>query len=163
VQVDEPAFREGLPLKRSRWSEYLGWASRAFRLSTSGEDDTVQIHTHMCYAEFSDIIDSISALDADVISIESSRSQMKLLGVFAQPDHQYPNEIGPGVFDIHSPKVPTSEEMAQLLREALKVISGPQLWVNPDCGLKTRTWNEVRQQLGNMVQAAKEVRGEIKA
>jgi len=163
VQVDEPAFREGLPLKRSRWAHYLEWASRAFRLSTSGESDAVQIHTHMCYAEFSDIIDAISALDADVISIESSRSQMKLLGVFAQPDHQYPNEIGPGVFDIHSPKVPTQEEMAQLLREALKVISGPQLWVNPDCGLKTRTWEEVKQQLGHMVSAAKIVRSEIAA
>jgi len=161
VQVDEPAFREGLPLKRSRWADYLKWASSAFRLSTSGEADTVQIHTHMCYAEFSDIIDAISALDADVISIESSRSQMKLLGVFAQPDHKYPNEIGPGVFDIHSPKVPTAEEMAQLLREALKVIDAQQLWVNPDCGLKTRSWEEVKQQLGNMVTAAKVVRAEI--
>eukprot|EP01117_Protostelium_nocturnum_P008528 TRINITY_DN305_c0_g1_i1.p1 TRINITY_DN305_c0_g1~~TRINITY_DN305_c0_g1_i1.p1 ORF type:complete len:812 (-),score=219.14 TRINITY_DN305_c0_g1_i1:98-2422(-) len=162
VQVDEPAYREGLPVKKSRWEDYLRWASKSFRLSTSGEADEIQIHTHMCYAEFSDIIDSIIALDADVISFESSRSQMKLLGVFANPIHSYPNEIGPGVFDIHSPKVPSQGEMESLLREACKVIKADQVWVNPDCGLKTRSWVEVKQQLTNMVEAAKVLRNQNK-
>jgi len=158
VQVDEPAFREGLPLKRSRWGDYLLWASKAFRLSTSSVVDEVQIHTHMCYAEFSDIIKAITDLDADVISIESSRSQMKLLPVFANPSHTYPNEIGPGVFDIHSPKIPSVPELLGLLEEAKKVIPVEQLWVNPDCGLKTRQWSEVQQQLKLMVEAAKIMR-----
>lgn len=162
VQVDEPAFREGLPLKRERWADYLRWASKAFRLSTSSVADQVQIHTHMCYAEFSDIITAIADLDADVISVESSRSQMKLLPVFANPSYKYPNEIGPGVFDIHSPKIPTVPELVGLLEEAKKVIPGELLWVNPDCGLKTRQWSEVKQQLQFMVEAAKILRNSQK-
>jgi len=158
VQVDEPAFREGLPIKRQRWSEYLDWASKSFRLATSGVADDVQIHTHMCYCEFSDIIKAIADLDADVISIESSRSQMKLLPVFA--DFKYTNEIGPGVFDIHSPKIPDVPALVSLLHAALKVIPADLLWVNPDCGLKTRQWSEVKQQLANMVQAARLLRSE---
>jgi len=162
IQVDEPAFREGLPLKRSRWVEYLQWASKAFRLATCGVDDVIQIHTHMCYAEFEDIISAIADLDADVISVESSRSQMKLLPVFANPSYKYPNEIGPGVFDIHSPNIPAAQELVRLLNEARKVISDEQLWVNPDCGLKTRQWAEVRLQLKAMVDAAKIVRNSQK-
>lgn len=158
VQVDEPALREGLPLKRTRWQEYLNWAGKAFRLATAGVEDEVQIHTHMCYAEFEDIIKAIAGLDADVISIESSRSQMKLLPVFANPNYKYPNEIGPGVFDIHSPNIPTVDELVRLINEARKVIPDEQLWVNPDCGLKTRAWAETRQQLTAMVAAAKIVR-----
>jgi len=156
VQVDEPAFREGLPIKQERWNEYLDWASKSFRLSTSGVADDVQIHSHMCYGEFSDIIQSIADLDADVISIESSRSQNKLLPVFA--DFKYGNEIGPGVFDIHSPKIPDVPSIISLLQSALKVIPADLLWVNPDCGLKTRQWGEVKQQLANMVEAARAVR-----
>jgi len=160
IQVDEPAFREGLPVKKSRWQEYLNWAEGAFKLATSVVEDQTQIHTHMCYAEFGDIIASIAALDADVISIESSRSQMKLLGTFAS--FKYPSDIGPGVFDIHSPRIPSTEEMIGLLRSAMAVIPVEQLWVNPDCGLKTRQWTEVQQQLQNMVKAAKFLRQEIK-
>lgn len=159
IQVDEPALREGLPLKRSQWEEYLVWSSQAFRLATAGVKDEIQIHTHMCYAEFEDIITAIAQLDADVISIESSRSQMKLLPVFANPNYKYPNEIGPGVFDIHSPNIPTVDELVRLLNEARKVIPDAQLWVNPDCGLKTRAWTETKQQLAAMVAAAKIVRG----
>jgi len=158
VQVDEPAFREGLPIKRERWAAYLDWASKAFKLSTSGVADDVQIHTHMCYAEFSDIITAINDLDADVISIESSRSQMKLLPIFS--DFKYQNEIGPGVFDIHSPIIPDTPAMISLLHAALAVIPAENLWVNPDCGLKTRQWSEVKSQLSNMVQAAKALRAE---
>lgn len=161
VQVDEPALREGLPLKRTRWVAYLDWASSAFRLSTAGVDDEIQIHTHMCYAEFEDIIKAIADLDADVISIESSRSQMKLLPVFANPNYKYPNEIGPGLFDIHSPNIPTVDELVRLLNEARKVIPDQQLWVNPDCGLKTRAWAETKQQLTAMVAAAKIARGGV--
>lgn len=156
IQVDEPAFREGLPLKKSKWSDYFSWAGNAFRLAVSCVKDQTQVHTHMCYCEFADIIQVIAELDADVISIESSRSQMKLLSTFA--DYKYPNEIGPGVFDIHSPRVPSVEEMVFLLREANKVIPADQLWVNPDCGLKTRQYAEVKKSLDNMVQAAKIVR-----
>lgn len=156
IQIDEPALREGLPLRRADWKTYLDWAVESFRISAAGVKDTTQIHTHMCYSEFNDIIDSIAALDADVISIESSRSQMELLDAFV--DFKYPNEIGPGVYDIHSPRVPSEEEMVALLEKALKVLSPEQLWVNPDCGLKTRGWPEVKAALIAMVNAARTVR-----
>ncbi len=156
IQIDEPAFREGLPLRRADWDAYLQWAADAFRLSASGVKDETQIHTHMCYSEFNDIIDSIAKLDADVISIETSRSQMELLDAFT--DFRYPNEIGPGVYDIHSPRVPSVEEMEHLLAKALKVLSPDQVWVNPDCGLKTRGWKEVEPALRNMVAAARALR-----
>ncbi len=159
IQIDEPAFREGLPLRRDRWTEYFRWAVDCFRLSASGVDDATQIHTHMCYAEFNSIIDSIAAMDADVISIETSRSNMELLDAFVR--FRYPNEIGPGVYDIHSPRVPTTESMVQLLRKALEVLRPDQVWVNPDCGLKTRRWEEVRPSLVNMVAAAEAMRAEL--
>jgi 5-methyltetrahydropteroyltriglutamate--homocysteine methyltransferase len=153
IQIDEPALREGLPLRRDDRAEYLRWAVDAFRLAAAGVRDETQIHTHMCYCEFNDIIDSIAALDADVISIETSRSQMELLGAFA--DFRYPNEIGPGVYDIHSPRVPTREDVEHLLGKALAVLSPEQLWVNPDCGLKTRRWEEVKPALAILVEAAR--------
>jgi 5-methyltetrahydropteroyltriglutamate--homocysteine methyltransferase len=156
IQIDEPALREGLPLRRSEWDSYLDWAVECFRLAASCVRDETQIHTHMCYAEFNDIIQAIIDMDADVISIESSRSKMELLTSFQA--HHYPNEIGPGVYDIHSPLVPDSADMSALLREALKVFAPEQLWVNPDCGLKTRRWEEVIPALKQMVQAAQEVR-----
>ncbi|MDY0170504.1 MAG: 5-methyltetrahydropteroyltriglutamate--homocysteine S-methyltransferase, partial [Thermoguttaceae bacterium] len=159
IQIDEPAFREGLPLRRDQWAEYFRWAVDCFRLSASGVADATQIHTHMCYAEFNSIIDSIAAMDADVISIETSRSNMELLDAFVR--FEYPNEIGPGVYDIHSPRVPTTESMVQLLRKALEVLRPEQIWVNPDCGLKTRRWEEVRPSLVNMVAAARAVREEL--
>ena len=159
IQIDEPALREGLPLRKVDWPAYLKWAVESFRISSSGIEDTTQIHTHMCYCEFNDIIDSIAALDADVISIETSRSAMELLDAFV--DYKYPNEIGPGVYDIHSPRIPKREEMETLLRKALKVLRGDQIWVNPDCGLKTRSWEEVRPALVNMVEAAKTLREEL--
>jgi len=159
VQIDEPAFREGLPLKRADWPAYLAWAVECFRLASSGVSDATQIHTHMCYSEFNDIISAIGELDADVISIESSRSQMELLEAFESYD--YPNEIGPGVFDIHSPRVPGVEEIKQLLLKATKYLAPEKVWVNPDCGLKTRRWEEVRPALKNMVEAAKAVRAEL--
>ena len=145
IQIDEPALREGLPLRRDDWSEYLNWSVDAFRLAASGISDETQIHTHMCYCEFDDILASIAALDADVISIETSRSNMELLGAFAQ--FHYPNDIGPGVWDIHSPRVPSAEEMVGLIRAAAKVIPKERLWLNPDCGLKTRRWEEVKPAL----------------
>ena len=156
IQVDEPAMREGLPLRRGDWDDYLKWAVECFRLASSGISDNTQIHTHMCYAEFNDIIAAIGALDADVISIESSRSGMELLAAFG--DYHYPNEIGPGVYDIHSPRVASTQEMRELLDKALDVIPPEQIWVNPDCGLKTRNWREVEPSLGNMVEAAKSLR-----
>ncbi|KPV41223.1 5-methyltetrahydropteroyltriglutamate--homocysteine methyltransferase [Thiohalorhabdus denitrificans] len=156
IQVDEPALREGLPLRRGEWGDYLDWAVESFRLATSGVSDATQIHTHMCYAEFNDIIEAIAALDADVISVEASRSEMELLEVFRE--YEYPNEIGPGVYDIHSPRVPTTDEMAELLAKAERVIPRERLWVNPDCGLKTRGWGEVRPALENMVEAARRMR-----
>lgn len=156
IQMDEPAIREGLPLRVKEHKLYLKWAVNAFRLSTAGVKNRTQIHTHMCYSDFNDIIDSIAALDADVISIETSRSQMKLLQCFK--DFKYPNSIGPGVYDIHSPRVPTVKEMKDLLKKAAKVIDPKQLWVNPDCGLKTRQWDEVKPALKNMVIAAKSMR-----
>jgi len=159
IQIDEPAFREGLPLRRSARRQYIDWAVAAFRLASSGVRDETQIHTHMCYSEFNDIIEAIAAMDADVISIESSRSRMELLGAFAR--YAYPNEIGPGVYDIHSPRIPDREEMEDLLRKALEVLSGDQLWVNPDCGLKTRRWEEVRPALIHMVEAARAVRASL--
>jgi 5-methyltetrahydropteroyltriglutamate--homocysteine methyltransferase len=156
VQIDEPAIREGLPLRKSGWQEYLNWAVRAFRISASGVNDTTQVHTHMCYSEFNDIIEDIAAMDADVITIECSRSQMELLDAFAK--FKYPNQIGPGVYDIHSPRVPQEAEMTALIEKAGRVIPARQLWVNPDCGLKTRHWPETKQALIAMVSAAKELR-----
>lgn len=161
VQIDEPAVREGLPLRRDDWEAYLKWAVDSFRLSAAGVEDGTQIHTHMCYCEFNDIIDSIAALDADVISIETSRSAMDILDAFT--DFDYPNEIGPGVYDIHSPRVPSAAEMEQLLTKALDVLAPEQIWVNPDCGLKTRGWDETKPALENMVQAAKNMRKKLVA
>jgi 5-methyltetrahydropteroyltriglutamate--homocysteine methyltransferase len=158
IQIDEPAIREGLPLRRENWKEYLDWAVRAFRISASGVEDATQIHTHMCYSEFNDIIQSIADMDADVITIECSRSQMDLLDAFA--DFRYPNEIGPGVYDIHSPRVPSRREMVALMEKARAVVPAEQLWVNPDCGLKTRAWPETKAALTEMVEAARELRAE---
>ncbi|WP_336778608.1 5-methyltetrahydropteroyltriglutamate--homocysteine S-methyltransferase [Pantoea sp. USHLN256] len=158
IQIDEPALREGLPLHQSDWAAYLTWAVDAFRLNAAVAQDDTQIHTHMCYCEFNDIMDSIAALDADVITIETSRSDMDLLDTFKEFD--YPNEIGPGVYDIHSPNVPSVEWMEALLRKAAQSIPEERLWVNPDCGLKTRGWTETRQALANMVKAAQNLRGE---
>jgi 5-methyltetrahydropteroyltriglutamate--homocysteine methyltransferase len=156
IQIDEAALREGLPLRQSEWKTYLDWAVDAFRICSSGVRDETQIHTHMCYSEFNDIIDAIGAMDADVISIETSRSKMELLDAFK--DYRYPNEIGPGVYDIHSPRVPGIDEMTDLLKLARQRLSDAQLWINPDCGLKTRKWEEVRPALVNMVAAARELR-----
>ena len=160
IQIDEPAIREGLPLRRANWPAYLDWAIKAFRISASGVNDETQIHTHMCYSEFNDIIENIAAMDADVITIETSRSQMELLNAFA--DFEYPNEIGPGVYDIHSPRVPTTEEMVSLLEKAAALLPAQNIWVNPDCGLKTRHWPETLSALKNMVDAAKQAREKIK-
>jgi 5-methyltetrahydropteroyltriglutamate--homocysteine methyltransferase len=157
IQVDEPALREGLPLRRADWTEYLRWAVDAFRLATADVADRTQIHTHMCYCEFNEIIEAIAELDADVISIESSRSEMELLEAFRT--FKYPNEVGPGIYDIHSPRVPTVEEMRGLLQKAIRVLPRQQVWVHPDCGLKTRAWPEVEKSLVNMVAAARAVRG----
>lgn len=156
IQIDEPALREGLPLRRSHWAAYLSWAVEAFRLNAAVARDETQIHTHMCYCEFNDIMDAIAALDADVITIETSRSDMELLSSFEA--FEYPNEIGPGVYDIHSPNVPTVEWIENLLNKAAQQIPAERLWVNPDCGLKTRGWPETRAALANMVQAAKNLR-----
>ena len=156
IQIDEPALREGLPLRRSEWDEYLTWAVEAFRVASSGVKDSTQIHSHMCYSEFNDIVPSIAAMDADVLSVESARSRMELLGAFR--DFRYPNEIGPGVYDIHSPRVPSEKEIEELLEKALQVLAPDQLWVNPDCGLKTRQWKEVRPALTAMVEAARRLR-----
>ena len=156
IQIDEPAIREGLPLRRADWQGYLDWAVDAFRLSASGVRDDTQIHTHMCYSEFNDIIGSIAALDADVITIETSRSNMELLDAFV--DFNYPNEIGPGVYDIHSPLVPSVEQMENLMRKAGALLPPENLWVNPDCGLKTRGWPEVKTSLANMVACAEALR-----
>ncbi|MGA9152192.1 MAG: 5-methyltetrahydropteroyltriglutamate--homocysteine S-methyltransferase [Candidatus Nitrosopolaris sp.] len=156
IQIDEPALREGLPLHKSDWAAYLDWAVDAFRLNTAVAKNDTQIHTHMCYCEFNDIMDSIAALDADVIAIETSRSDMELLEAFEE--FEYPNEIGPGVYDIHSPNVPNVEWIESLLRKAAKRIPQERLWVNPDCGLKTRGWAETRKALANMVEAAKKLR-----
>jgi 5-methyltetrahydropteroyltriglutamate--homocysteine methyltransferase len=156
VQIDEAAFREGLPLRQAQWPEYLAWATEAFRLCASGVRDETQIHTHMCYSEFNDVIESIAAMDADVITIETSRSDMELLQAFEAFD--YPNDIGPGVYDIHSPRVPDTQEMVKLMRKAAGRIPAERLWVNPDCGLKTRAWAETEAALVNMVAAARQLR-----
>lgn len=157
IQIDEAALREGLPLRKAQWKEYLDWAVESFRITANGVHDETQIHTHMCYSEFNDIIASIADMDADVITIETSRSDMELLDAF---DHfKYPNEIGPGVYDIHSPNIPTQEHMVQLMKSAAERIPAGRLWVNPDCGLKTRQWSEVVPALTNMVAAARTLRG----
>ncbi|ESQ79620.1 hypothetical protein AEYBE204_07195 [Asticcacaulis sp. YBE204] len=156
IQIDEAALREGLPLHRSDWAHYLDWAVESFRLCASGVRNETQIHTHMCYSEFNDIMDAVAAMDADVISIETSRSKMELLDVFKTT--KYPNEIGPGVYDIHSPRVPEVSEMTDLLSLARERLSDAQIWINPDCGLKTRKWDEVKPALVNMVAAAKALR-----
>jgi 5-methyltetrahydropteroyltriglutamate--homocysteine methyltransferase len=159
IQVDEAALREGLPLHQADWDEYLSWAVDAFKLTTCGVADQTQLHTHMCYSEFNDIVGWIAKMDADVISIEASRSKMELLKAFRR--FNYPNDIGPGLYDIHSPRVPGAEEMASLLKQALEVIPGERLWVNPDCGLKTRGWPETLQSLRHMVEVANEARAAI--
>jgi 5-methyltetrahydropteroyltriglutamate--homocysteine methyltransferase len=156
IQIDEAALREGLPLRRSEWQQYLQWAVDSFRIAANGVADETQIHTHMCYSEFNDIIESIAAMDADVITIETSRSDMELLGAFDR--FEYPNEIGPGVYDIHSPNVPTQQQIVDLMTKAAKRVPPERLWVNPDCGLKTRGWEEVLPALQNMVNAAKQLR-----
>ncbi|PWW02627.1 5-methyltetrahydropteroyltriglutamate--homocysteine S-methyltransferase [Mangrovibacter plantisponsor] len=156
IQIDEPALREGLPLRQSDWQDYLAWAVEAFRLNAAVAKDETQIHTHMCYCEFNDIMDSIAALDADVITIETSRSDMELLESFEE--FEYPNEIGPGVYDIHSPNVPDVAWIENLLKKAARYIPAERLWVNPDCGLKTRGWQETRAALANMVEAARNLR-----
>jgi len=159
IQIDEAALREGLPLRKSEWKTYLDWAVEAFRIAANGVRDDTQIHTHMCYSEFNDIIASIADMDADVITIETSRSDMELLDAF--DDFKYPNEIGPGVYDIHSPNIPTQEHIVRLMKKAAERIPAERLWVNPDCGLKTRQWNEVIPALTNMVDAAKTLRSSL--
>jgi 5-methyltetrahydropteroyltriglutamate--homocysteine methyltransferase len=160
IQIDEPAIREGLPLRKKDWPAYLDWAVKAFRISASGVQDQTQIHTHMCYSEFNDIIEHIAAMDADVITIETSRSQMELLEAFA--GFKYPNEIGPGVYDIHSPRIPAVEEMVLMLEKAVALLPARNIWVNPDCGLKTRKWPETKAALINMVKAAAIMREKIR-
>jgi 5-methyltetrahydropteroyltriglutamate--homocysteine methyltransferase len=159
IQIDEAALREGLPLQRAEWQNYLGWAIRAFRVAANGVRDETQIHTHMCYSEFNDIIESIADMDADVITIETSRSNMELLDAFER--FAYPNQIGPGVYDIHSPNLPNKEQIVALMEKARERIPTERLWINPDCGLKTRTWDEVIPALKNMVAAAHELRAAV--
>ncbi len=161
IQIDEPAIREALPLKRVHWDEYLSWACESFRLTSTDAEDSTQIHTHMCYSEFNDILPAIASMDADVITIETSRSDMELLDAFVK--FKYPNDIGPGVYDIHSPRVPTEAEVEHLLRKALNVINQRRLWVNPDCGLKTRGWAETSAALEIMVKVTKKLRAELNA
>jgi len=159
IQVDEPALREGLPLRKADWADYLAWAVAAFRLTTSCVRDETSIHTHMCYSEFNDIMPAIASMDADAISIETTRSRMELLDAFANPQSgAYPAEIGPGIWDIHSPRVPSAGEIAELLTLARARLEDWQIWVNPDCGLKTRSWEEVRPALQNLVDAARALR-----
>ncbi len=159
IQIDEPAIREAMPLKKSQWDEYLAWACEAFRLSSTGAEDSTQIHTHMCYSEFNDILPAIASMDADVITIETSRSDMDLLTAFGE--FKYPNDIGPGVYDIHSPRVPTTAEVEHLLRKAMDVVPVERLWVNPDCGLKTRGWKETIEQLEVMMEVTQKLRTEL--
>ncbi len=156
IQIDEAALREGLPLRKQDWQDYLNWTVRAFRLTASIAADETQIHTHMCYSEFNDIIQAIAAMDADVITIETSRSDMELLDAFE--DFDYPNDIGPGVYDIHSPNVPTTQHIVQLMQKAAQRIPLERLWINPDCGLKTRQWPEVKEALACMVHSARQLR-----
>ncbi len=155
IQIDEAALREGLPLRKAQWKDYLKWAIRAFQITANGVNDETQIHTHMCYSEFNDIITAIAEMDADVITIETSRSDMELLDVFDQ--FQYPNEIGPGVYDIHSPNIPSVDSMVDLIEKAAQRIPAKRLWVNPDCGLKTRNWDEVKLALSNMIAARQQL------
>lgn len=159
IQIDEPAIREAMPLKKAQWNEYLAWACEAFRLSSTNAQDSTQIHTHMCYSEFNDILPAIASMDADVITIETSRSDMELLTAFGE--FKYPNDIGPGVYDIHSPRVPTASEVEKLLRKAMEVVAVERLWVNPDCGLKTRGWKETIEQLEIMMQVTHKLRAEL--
>lgn len=159
IQIDEAALREGLPLRKAQWQEYLDWAVGSFRITANGVKDETQIHTHMCYSEFNDIIKSIAGMDADVITIETSRSDMELLDAFE--NFQYPNGIGPGVYDIHSPNIPNEEHIIQLMKKAAERIPAERLWVNPDCGLKTRQWDEVTLALTNMVNAARALRASL--
>jgi 5-methyltetrahydropteroyltriglutamate--homocysteine methyltransferase len=159
IQVDEPASREGLPLRRDRWDEYLEWAVYSFRVATAVVRDETQIHTHMCYSDFGDIMEQIQEMDADVLLIEAARSRMELLRDWERSG--YAQEIGPGVYDIHSPRVPSTEEMVELLQAAAEVLKPDQIWVNPDCGLKTRAWPEVEAALRNMVDAAKQLREQL--
>ena len=159
IQIDEPVIREGLPLRKGNWKAYLDWSIEAFRISVCGVQDDTQIHTHMCYSEFNDIIENIADMDADVITIETSRSEMELLNAFVE--FKYPNEIGPGVYDIHSPRIPKVEEIQHLLTLASKYLPLENIWVNPDCGLKTRQWSETKVALENMVNAAKRIRKEV--
>ena len=159
IQIDEPAIREAMPLKKAQWDEFLAWACESFRLSSTGAEDSTQIHTHMCYSEFNDILPAIASMDADVITIETSRSDMELLTAFG--DFKYPNDIGPGVYDIHSPRVPTEAEVEHLLRKAMEVVPVERLWVNPDCGLKTRGWKETIEQLEVMMAVTKKLRQEL--
>lgn len=160
IQIDEPALREGLPLRRAHWQEYLDWAVNCFRLASADVRADTQIHSHMCYSEFNDIIDAIGAMDADVLSIEASRSQLELLHAFIT--YHYPNEIGPGVYDIHSPRIPSRQEYEDILQQVLQVLPTTQIWVNPDCGLKTRRWEEIKPALTNMVAAAQYLRSTVK-
>ncbi len=160
IQIDEAALREGLPIRKENWKSYLKWAVDAFKVTANGVHDKTQIHTHMCYSEFNDIIEAIASMDADVISIETSRSNMELLNAFT--NFKYPNDIGPGVYDIHSPRVPKLEEMVNLLQKALDVLRPDQIWVNPDCGLKTRDWPETKSALEGMVKATNEVRAKLR-
>ncbi|MDP1558759.1 MAG: 5-methyltetrahydropteroyltriglutamate--homocysteine S-methyltransferase [Nitrosomonas sp.] len=159
IQIDEAALREGLPLRKTQWKSYLQWAIRAFQIAANGVKDETQIHTHMCYSEFNDIIEAIAGMDADVITIETSRSDMELLDVFDQ--FHYPNEIGPGVYDIHSPNIPSIDSMIDLMKKAAQRIPAQRLWVNPDCGLKTRSWDEVKPALSNMIAASKRLSGHL--
>ena len=158
IQIDEAALREGLPLRKSQWADYLRWAVESFRITANGVADETQIHTHMCYSEFNDIIADIAGMDADVITIETSRSDMELLDAF--DDFNYPNQIGPGVYDIHSPNIPDEAQMVELMGKAAERIPAQRLWINPDCGLKTRGWKEVLPALANMVVAARTLRGD---
>jgi 5-methyltetrahydropteroyltriglutamate--homocysteine methyltransferase len=159
IQVDEAAFKEGYPLRSSKVKAYEDWAVRDFKLSVSSAKKETQIHTHMCYSEFNDIIATIEAMDADVISIETARSGNELLKIFAKVD--YKQEVGPGVYDIHSPRIPSVDEIVQQIHALLEVLPKEQLWINPDCGLKTRKWEEVKPSLKNMVEAVKEIREEV--
>ena len=158
IQIDEAALREGLPLRERDWPAYLDWAVDCFRLAAAGVGNQTQIHTHMCYSEFNDILPSIGAMDTDVISIETARSQMELLAGFAS--YRYPSAIGPGIYDIHSARVPGEDEMVALMRLAQKHLRPEQLWINPDCGLKTRGWDEVKPAIAAMVSAARTLRAE---
>lgn len=154
-------MREGLPLRKSQWNDYLDWAIRAFRIAANGVKDVTQIHTHMCYSEFNDIMEAIARMDADVITIETSRSDMELLDAFDR--FRYPNEIGPGVYDIHSPNIPSVDSIIELMEKAAQRIPVERLWVNPDCGLKTRTWEEVKPALHNMIAASRHLARHLSA